>query len=350
MATIVKTASGTWKALVRRRGWPQQIRTFQLKRDAEAWAREIERDMARGSFRPSPPRSKMLTVGDALDRYLATVTPTKRRGTQAAERTAAKRLRESLGRCYLPTLTPAEVAAYRDKRLASITRRGEPVSLSTVRLELILLGHLYRVARREWGFAGLLNPLDDVRKPAAAPGRQRRLVGDEEARLLAACDAHSNPMLGWIVRLALATAMRKDEIRTLAADQVDLDRRVIRLSMTKNGSARTVPLSTAAVDVLRQALAWPLRLETGSPLVFPGEPGRDGQRRPYMLKKAWQDAVRRAGITGLRFHDLRHEATSRLIELGLSAQEASAISGHKSMQMLKRCTHLRAEDLAAKLG
>jgi integrase len=85
-------------------------------------------------------------------------------------------------------------------------------------------------------------------------------------------------------------------------------------------------------------------------LVFYGEPGRDGKRHPYVFNRVWALTLRGAGIEGLHFHDLRHEATSRLVERGLSDQEVSAITGHKSMQMLKRYTHLRAEDLVERLG
>jgi len=137
--------------------------------------------------------------------------------------------------------------------------------------------------------------------------------------------------------------MRQGEILSLAASQIDLDRRVARLSETKNGSARTVPLSSVALEVLRAALQCPLR--AGSALLFPGTTGK-----PYAITRPWQLAVKRAGIQGLRFHDLRHEAVSRLVERGLSDQEVAAISGHRSMQMLRRYTHLLAEDLADKLG
>ncbi len=163
-----------------------------------------------------------------------------------------------------------------------------------------------------------------------------------------ACDAQSNPMLGWIVRLAIQTGMRQGELESLTRDQIDLKRRVIKLTESKNGSARTVPLTQDAADILRQAMSNPLRpIDTA--LIFFGEPGRDGQRRPYHFKPAWFNALRSARIKGLRFHDLRHEAVSRLVEAGLSDQEVAAISGHKSMQMLKRYTHLRAEDLVPKL-
>ena len=100
--------------------------------------------------------------------------------------------------------------------------------------------------------------------------------------------------------------------------------------------------------VLQEALTHPIR-PLSTELVFWGEPGRDGQRRPYEYHPAWRRALKRAGITDLRFHDLRHEAVSRLVEAGLGDQEVAAISGHKSMQMLKRYTHLRAEDLVNRL-
>ena len=155
-------------------------------------------------------------------------------------------------------------------------------------------------------------------------------------------------MLGWVVRVALFTAMRQGEILSLTLDQVDMQRRIVRLTDTKNGSSRTVPLSNRAASVLRKAVANPVR-PADTELIFFGEPGRDGVRRPYCINKVWSAALKRAGIPNLRFHDLRHESVSRLVELGLTDQEVAAISGHKSMQMLKRYTHLRAEDLVERL-
>ena len=180
------------------------------------------------------------------------------------------------------------------------------------------------------------------------PGRDRRLRPAEEKALLKACGTHSNPMLLWIVKVALYTGMRQSEIQTLVLEQVDLKRRVLRLSETKNGSSRTVPLTKRALTVMRAAVKNPVRPDETN-LVFFGEPGRDGQRRGYDFKPAWFAAVRAAGLKNFRFHDLRHEAVSRLVEGGLSDQETATISGHKSMQMLRRYTHLRAEDLVKRL-
>jgi integrase len=254
----------------------------------------------------------------------------------------AKTLKERLGNCSLTALTPDVIAKYREAR----TKEGQ--SASSVRLELALLSHLYTTAIREWRLGIVYNPVALVRKPTTPPGRDRRLKATEEKQLLQACRQHSNPMLSWIVQVALHTGMRQGEIQSLTLDQVDVKRRIIRLTETKNGSARTVPLSKAAAKVMRAAIKNPIRPEE-TDLVFFGEPGRDGQRRGYEFKPAWFDAVRAAKIKGFRFHDLRHEAVSRLVEAGLSDQEAASISGHKSMQMLRRYTHLRAEDLVKRL-
>ena len=341
MATIVKTKSGSWKAVVRKTGWPAKTKTFRVKRDAMDWARRVEDEMVRGVF-VDRASSHRYTLNAALDRYLAEVTPTKKPSTIRTEQGRAKTLRKYLGKYSLTALTPERIGTYRDDR----TREGK--SASSVRLELALLSHLYTTAIREWRLGLVVNPVSMVRKPAPAPGRNRRLKFSEEKRLLKACDEHSNPMLGWIVRLALETGMRQGEIQTLTHDQVHLKRRVIKLTETKNGSARTVPLTKDAADVLKAAMDNPVQPEDTS-LIFFGEPGKDGKRRPYTFKPAWFSALQFAKIKRLRFHDLRHEAVSRLVEAGLNDQEVAAISGHKSMQMLKRYTHLRAEDLVLKL-
>lgn len=149
-----------------------------------------------------------------------------------------------------------------------------------------------------------------------------------------------------MVRLALYTAMRHGEIANLTANQVNLSKQTIFLSDTKNDMVRTVPLTDKAYATIKEVLDFPIRPDD-TDLLFYGNPGRDGKRRPYQSAKLWDDAVARAGITNLRFHDLRHEATSRFVEAGLSDQQVSAITGHKSMQMLKRYTHLRNEDLVS---
>ncbi|MCP4453589.1 MAG: site-specific integrase [Planctomycetes bacterium] len=341
MATIAKTPSSTWKAVIRKRGWPTTIKTFRTKRDAQDWARRTEDDMVRGVYIDRAGSDRIL-LKPALERYLREVSSTKKASTHSAEQHKAKALKAKLGAYSLAAITPDLVAKYRDERL----ELGK--SPSTVRLELSLLSHLFTIAIKEWRVGLTYNPVANIRKPAPAKGRDRRLSADEEHALFKACDKHSNPMLGWIARIALHTGMRAGEIKSLTRSQVNLNKRVVHLSDTKNGSARMVPLTRGAAEVFREALDHPTRPDDVD-LIFWGEPGRDRKRRPYEFRPAWRRALKRADITGLRFHDLRHEAVSRLVEAGLGDQEVAAISGHKSMQMLRRYTHLRAEDLVERL-
>ncbi|MBF0108023.1 MAG: site-specific integrase [Magnetococcales bacterium] len=340
MATIRRTPSGTWQVQVRRQGHPSVTKTFRLRRDAETYARQIEDEIVRGIFLDRT-MAEQMTVASALQRYLVEVSSSKAPTTARSEKSKAAHLMAAFGKYSLAVITPDKVGCYRDDRLKT-------ASANQVRLELALFAHLFSTAIREWGVGLAFNPVRSIRKPPPGAGRHRRLTPDEETRLLAACDAHSNPMLGWIVRVAIATAMRHGEIVSLELRQVDINRRVVVLEQTKNGDARTVPLSLKATDVMRIVLEWPLRPDD-TKLLFPGEPGKDGQRRPYVTGQVWRHVLLRAGIVDLHFHDLRHEAVSRLVEAGLSDQEVAAISGHRSMQMLRRYTHLRGEDLVNRL-
>ncbi len=340
MATIVKKPAGTWKAVIRKQGWPTTVKTFRTKRDAEDWARQTEDEMVRGVYIQRTPSQKLI-LGQALDRYLQEITPTKKAGdSQRRDHTSAKALRERLGKYALSALNPPLIGQYRDARLAE-GRAG-----NTVRLELALLSHLFTVALREWGVGLPANPVLLVRKPKGH-ARDRRLQGEETERLLASVRAHSNPILAWVTELALETAARVEEILSLELRDVHLERRIMILRDTKNADTRGVPLTMRATEIFQEAIAHYPRGD--SPLIFPGNPGRDGVRPPYRMNKVWKAALARAGIQGLHFHDLRHEATSRFVEIGLSDSKVRQITGHKSPQMLARYAHLRAEDLVAEL-
>jgi integrase len=208
MATIVQTPSGTYKALVRMKGWPTTSKTFRLKRDAVDWARRTEDEMVRGVY-ISRSGSERLTVQEALRRYLNEVTPTKKPTTQRSESITAQHLIGFLGKYSMAAVSSELVASYRDHRLAA----GK--ANNTVRIELALLSNLFTVATQEWGLGLTHNPVATIRKPSPGKGRDRRLTGDEEQRLLDAVEAHSNPMLAWVVTLAIETGMRQSEIVNL---------------------------------------------------------------------------------------------------------------------------------------
>ncbi|QAX80316.1 site-specific integrase [Yersinia hibernica] len=279
-------------------------------------------------------RLKKMLLGKALEKYYATVSIHKRGQLQEFYRVNVIR-RMPLAAKFMDEITSVDIAEYRDARLASVSSRtGRTVSANTVRLEMALLSAMYNIARIEWGTC-VSNPIEHVRKPPISGGRTRRLVSSEEYRIVRALKA-KNPQLLAIFYLALETSMRQGEILSLAWEYVDLHLGVAHLPMTKNGSSRDVPLSSKARQVLRE---------------FAGPP--QGPVFSYTsngFKSAWRVTLDELGIDDLHFHDLRHEAVSRLFELGtLNVMEVAAISGHKSMNMLKRYTHLRATHLVSKL-
>ncbi|WP_296662642.1 site-specific integrase [Paraburkholderia sp.] len=329
MGTIQKRAAGTYQAKIRRRGYPPQSRTFTTRADAQRWITEQEAAISRGVFVDTSTAREML-LQQALDRYAAEVTPTKKGADVEALRLRAM-ARDPVARYSLATLTPAVIAAWRDRRLVA-------VSGSTVNRELNLLHHVLEVARKDWSVALPENPASMVRRPTSAPARSRRLSPEEQTTLLDACRAARVRWLAPLVELALLTGMRQGEVRSLHWENVDLDQRTLVLdaAATKTTRTRGVPLSTQACTVLESIPGD----RTGP--IFPGVTRN-------AVKLAFDRARRRAGLADFRFHDTRHEATTRFFEMGLSDSEVMSITGHQTTAMLKRYTHLRATDLARKL-
>lgn len=274
-------------------------------------------------------QAEQVLLGDLLRRYRESVTPTKRGARDEAIRLRSLE-RDRLARYSLVQLSPSVVAEYRDRRLATCCP-------ATVVRDLAVLSSIFNHARREWNL-GVSNPVADVRKPPVGPGRERVLSLDEEARLLAHAKplGRRNPLLLPLLQLALATGMRKGELLSLRWTDVHLDRAIAKLRVTKNGSPRCVPLSTLTVQVLK--------------LVPTSECGMVFPLSVASLDQMFRRLRARAGVDDLRFHDLRHTATTRLAEKLPNVIELAAVTGHKSLQMLKRYYHPSAEDLAQKLG
>ena len=323
-----------YQVKIRKQGFPTVNRQFDRKADAERFALDTLQAMTArtGTDRREAERTTLLA---ALDRYKVDVTASKK--TAYGEGLLIDRLKKTrLAQFSLATIQGSDIASYRDQRLK------EGASSNTVRIELALISHLYTVAVSDWGMP-LSNPVRMARKPKLPRRRDRRLNSTpdtdgrtEEDRLIAACQASKSQWLEPIVRLAILTGMRRGEIFGMCWEDVDLPQGTVHLKDTKNGERRTVPLSPAAQTVLRDL---PRCLDGR---VFPI--GGSG------FAHTFQRATEKAGIAGLTFHDLRHEATSRFFEQGLDLMEVAAITGHKSLSMLKRYAHLRATDIAKKMA
>lgn len=326
MASVRKRGARQWQAQVRKRGYPQETKTFETRAAAERWVRQAEHEMDMGYF-ISRAEAESTTLGELIDRYVEEVTPLKKGSVPESCRLLAIK-RHALAERFVATLRGADLARYRDERLKT-------VSPSTVRRDLASLSHVFEVARREWGIH-FVNPVVDIKMPSDNKPRERRLEPGEEERLLDACRKARNPFLLPVVLIAIETAMRRSEILSLRWKNVSLHRQIAHLRDTKNGSSRTVPLSAAAVTVLRDL---PRNRSAGLFLGLTGE----------AVKLSFVRATRRARINDFHFHDLRHEATTRFFERGLNIMEVASITGHKDLRMLQRYTHLSAEKLAKKL-
>jgi len=328
MASIRKRGSYQWEARVRKKGRPVTSRTFETRAEAERWAKEIESDMDRGVY-VSRKAAESTTLREALDRYIEEYLP--RLAHYEANIYRVRRLqRRALADRFMAATHGQDIAAYIKDR------ETEGVGANTIRLELAFLSRLFNVAIRDWGMASLTNPVSQVSRPKIPKGRERRLEEGEEERLLAVV----SPEMRNIINLALETAMRREEIATLRWSRIDLERRTATLYETKNSETRTTPLSPLALDILRG-----LKAESE------GRNDRVFTQSPSAITQAMRRACKNAGLADLHFHDLRHEATSRLFEnTDLDLMEIRSITGHKTLQMLARYSHLRMNRLADRLA
>lgn len=328
MATITKRPNG-YQVQIRKRGFPTLSKQFKTHREARLWGSHFESQMDIGCFKDKT-QAENTALGDLLQRYVTEVTPLKKSWRQEKAR-IHQMLRDDPVCLYKMTaLTPKVIAAWRDNRLLH-------VSGSTTNRDLALLSHVINTARREWDIH-IENPLTLVRRPKCGKGRERRLTGDEQERLFQEISSKSkNPYLLPVVQMAIETGMRRGELLGLEWSRVDLDRRVIRLIDTKNGDGRSVPLTLRAVEILS---GLPKR-QGYELMVFPISANA--------LKLGFQRALERSRIDDLRIHDLRHEAVSRFFEKGLNVMEVASISGHKTLQMLKRYTHMQVDSLIRKM-
>ena len=331
MATIRKRGK-KWEVRIRKKGQPSQCKSFKYKADAAAWIQEIETEMNKGQF-VSRKEAESTTLKEVLDRFIEEYIPRLKMAANETRRAKAIQKREIASKL---------MASIRTKDIADFIkeREGDGVKPNTIRLDLAILSRLFEVAATDWGMESLVNPVKRARKPKLAGGRTRRLQPapstdekSEEERLLDACGTNFKP----VVQFAIETAMRRSEIANLEWNCIDLKRRTAYLRDTKNKSERTVPLSPSAIEILRS-----VPRNISGPVFGMSE---------NAITIAMRRARAEAGIVDLTFHDLRHEATSRLFEnTDLDLLEIAEITGHKNLQMLKRYTHLRAVRLAERLA
>ena len=324
MATLRKRGN-KWQAIVRHKSIGTTAKSFSSKSAALKWSVVQEQAIESGAFgclRPSE-----VTLGQLLDRYLNEITPSKL-GADVERRRLKRLIGDDISSCQLDRLSSQAIAKFRDRRLLDGRR--------TCQYDLILIRHCIKLAINEWGLMLASNPVDKVKLPSSLRSRDRRLNTGEFERLEKAAHLTQNPHIWPIVVFAIETGMRRGEILGISWECVDFDSRTVHLPITKNGSSRDVPLSSKATQILKG------QNERQLPCPFPVTDNA--------FRLAWDRLRSRADLGDLRFHDLRHEAISRFFEMGLSMPEVALISGHKDPRMLIRYTHIKPENVLAKLN
>ena len=219
----------------------------------------------------------------------------------------------------LQRLHPPILAAFRDRRLKDGVRACQ--------YDLVLIRHAWNIACIEWGWDLSDNPVEKIRLPKNNPPRERRLKPGEYEQLKKASFETKVWYLWPIIDFAIETGMRRSEILGMKWEHIGIDNQRVLLPLTKNGSSRWVPLTKKAMDILDQA---PQTTEHVFPIT------------DVALRQSWERLRNRANLIDFTFHDLRHEAISRMFEKGLNVPEVASISGHKTASQLFRYVQVNA--------
>jgi integrase len=286
--------------------------------------------MADGTGVETPPTRPHRTVKDLLERYLRDHSaPNKGALTHRRDHSLAAHLLRAFGEVPLDQLRPARLAEYK------ASRRAQGIAPKTLNDELGLLGHAYKLGMREWEWV-TDNPVLKIAKEKVRNLIERWLTPEEEQRLLAV----SPLWLQEIIVFALHTGMRRGEILTLHWSQVDLVRRTLTILEQKNGARDTLPVNDTAMAVLQTRAAG---RTSSTEAVFLNEAGHP--RNARNLLRAFYPAMRKAGITRFRFHDLRHTFATRLIQAGVDVYTVQKLGRWKTISMVLRYAHHQPESL-----
>lgn len=337
MATISKRGS-SWFAQIRRKGHKSISKSFPTKGMAQEWSRKIEREMDTMDFKDGRGVA-LITLSDLIDRYKKDLGEVKPFGKNKAA--VIESLKRNLGSTRLPELTTEKLTEHIDARMK------EGAGGVTIAIELTYLGSIYRAAKQLWKLPVDSDFISSARANLHYRGvstkskeRERRPTKSEIDALCAHYAAKKRQIVPMpdLILFAIETAMRLNEIISLKwSDLNESDKTIIirdrKHPTEKQGNDQEVPLLGDAFAIVK-------RQPSNNERIFPVTDGT--------VSSIFPRACQALKIKDLRFHDLRHEGVSRLFEQGLSIMEVSLISGHRSLEMLKRYTNLKATDISKK--
>lgn len=335
MATIQKrkNKNGTtsYRVMIRPNdGLPATYKTLPTYQEAKDWAIQEEARRRQGIYFPEKQRQKH-TLTELIERYIGEMIPEK----PASGDDIIRHLnwwKNKIGQHALNHITPDLIAKHRRELLDELSPNGKKRTPATVNRYLASLSLVLSYAVKECGWIAV-NPMLRVSKLKEPRGRDRILSKEECERLLTSCAQSKSPFLLPVVILAISTGMRRGEILRLTWDNVDLERGLISLKETKSGHPRSIPLVGPSFTHFQKLFR---QRNLYNPFVFPSKK-RFGE---ISIRKAWDEALTRAGIKNLRFHDLRHTFATYAAKAGASNLELATAMGHRTLQMLQRYTHL----------
>ena len=371
MASIHKSF-GKWRVQIRKKGFPTLTEHFDTKREADAFASITESKMITGRYIDTN-EAKNFLFSDALDKFEQEEADAGRKSIRQL-RSQLKMLRlTNLAQMSVLNIKPKDLIAYKNKRI-------KEVKVTSYHKDHNLLHRLFQVIMIDWAIhLPLGNPMKLVPKPRSkvADSRERRLEENEEELLLEDLNKTSYET-AIVVMLALETGMRRGEIMNMEVNHIDMKNQQLSIPETKTGKPRNIPLSKQAFHAIAKRMVVILnRVQQVYPKEFMQSvqevtskgkvvninnsirrtktPQNEKGFKLFRMKadsitRAFNRACKRQGINDLTFHDLRHEATSRLFEYGLDMMEVSHITGHKDLKMLKRYTHLKPINIANKIN
>lgn len=330
---ISKRGPAQYRARIKIRG-EEHSRTFESRSDAARWLEDIRARLSKRRFHGWK-LAQQTTLAMALEKYQQRITPSKK-DIVGEQRLIQRLLEEDRELCELP------LAEIESSHIADFIERRQETGVcgGSINRYLAVISHLFNVARVKWGFDGLSNPVGKGMRLKENPARERILVGDEEAILMRAAAQHDQNQdiavrMVPLIRFAIASCMRRGELGRLRWVDINLAERTARITQSKNGEQRTVPLSKSARLILANLPQRPDGLVFGPAAA---------------IERSWKMVMAMAQLKDFRFHDLRHEGITRLFKYtSLSESKVMKITGHKTLSQLKRYTHLRVQDVIDEL-
>jgi integrase len=343
MATFKQLPSGNWRVQIRRKG-RYLSETFRRWKDADTWALDVERRIDRGESPASRARVDPTTFGHLVDLHVDDMVEVGK-PPRRTKRTTLDQLKRDFGNTKLRDLTRERFIQF------GKDRAKEGAGPATLSMDIGYIRTIIAHAAAVHGLPVSIEPITLARIALKRLGlvgkskeRDRRPTVDELQRIMKLSDANARQMipLSRIIRFAIATAMREEEICRFERRDINEVTRVLLIRdrkdpREKQGNDQKVPLLDTTGFNAWEILQEQIRMTRKNARPFPYNPRSVGT--------AFRRACKKLEIVDLHFHDLRHEATSRLFEAGFSIEQVALVTGHKDWKMLKRYANLRPENL-----